>query len=253
MGGDRSTSPNQKALDRSAKSSLFTRSGGSPPSSNTSAGGSRSRDSAPRLPSFIGGRRPIFSPERVRRGLKLVWNLSLKERYQPGKLESALSQGRASPETAKMLRLLYDRRFRVAILDDVRHLARSLSTEHPGTGLAAMGFSMGGKLALELAAAFPETRACAAFSAAPVRGAALRKIRCPILLLYGSKDTFMTGDLPDFLRDAMDSGKDLTLKILPSAGHEFFDNTAKSGYNAPASSAAWSACLNLLQAAFSNR
>jgi len=189
----------------------------------------------------------LFSPEIVREGTKAVWNLSLEERYQPERLEAAIRKGRVSRETESMLRTLYDRRFRDALLSDLLSLAKRLKRGSPDSRTGAMGFSMGGKLAMQLAAGFRELAACVAYSPEPARGTTLRRILVPMLLLYGGEDRFMMRDVPAFVKDAIDGRKEIELKIYRSAGHEFFDNTNVRDYNKAAAEDAWESSVDFLR------
>ena len=99
---------------------------------------------------------------------------------------------------------------------------------------------------MELAGSHPELAACVAYSAKTVDRPTVRKIRSPLLLLYGSEDKFMTRDLPDFVKETIDQGKDLTLRVYPSAGHEFFDHTNKAGFQPSAAHDAWEASVDFL-------
>ncbi len=188
----------------------------------------------------------LFSPDTIREGMGMVWDLPLEERYRPAKLGAAIRKRRASRKAASMLRALYDRDFRRRILEDVTHLAMHLnkSTELK-TG--ALGFSMGGKLAMQLAASFRELKACVAYSAEPVDLATVGEIRSPIMLLYGRDDAFMTRKLPEFVRDSMKSDAELTLKVYPSAGHEFFDETDLAGYGVDAATDAWKMSMDFFR------
>lgn len=189
----------------------------------------------------------LFSPKRIRKGMEVVWNLSLEDRYRPERLEAALKNGRASSETGSMLRLLYDKGFRSKLQRGVRSLADRLRNEDPKLPMGAVGFSMGGKLAMQLAAGFPGVKACVAYSAEPVLGDAVGKIRSPILLLYGSEDRFMMRDLPAFVGDAIDSGTELALKTYSSAGHEFFDQSNRTAYRAASAEDAWATTVDFLR------
>ena len=188
----------------------------------------------------------LFSSERIREGMKLVWDLTIEERYRPRVLAAALRKGHASEETGSMLRTFYDNGFRRQLLQDLNSLASHLQKENPDLRTGAMGFSMGGRLALQLASSFPGMAACVAYSADPVRGAALAKLRSPLLLLYGSRDTFMTRNLGAFVQEAVAKGRELELKIYPSAGHEFFDPGNKKEYRAGAAEDAWGISADFL-------
>jgi carboxymethylenebutenolidase len=180
----------------------------------------------------------LFSLRTIREGLKLVWDLPLEDRYRAARLTAAIRERRPSREAASMLQVLYDRGFRKNVLQDLDSLSRSLKKESSRSRIAALGFSMGGKMAMQLAAGFPELRACAAYSAQPADRSTLERIRCPVMSFYGNKDTFMTGGLPKFVKDSMSSKTELTLKLYPGAGHEFFDDTSQE-YREVAAKDAW--------------
>jgi len=191
--------------------------------------------------------RELFSPDKIREGMRLVWGLTLEERYRPRLLAAALEKGRASKETTSMLRTFYDKGFRRLLLQDLRSLTGHVRKESPDVGTGTMGFSMGGKLAMQLAGSSPGLDACVAYSAEPVRGAVLANIRCPMLLLYGSEDKFMTRDIGAFVQEAVAKGTELELKIYRSAGHEFFDRGNKKEYQAVAAERAWAASSDFLK------
>ncbi|HUI01332.1 MAG TPA: dienelactone hydrolase family protein [Nitrososphaerales archaeon] len=185
--------------------------------------------------------RDVFSEKNIREGLKTVWGLSLEERRQRAKLEAAIEKGGASPAAASMLRKLYDPGFRARILEDLVSLARHSRRERPDLALGALGFSMGGKMAMQTAAAFGGMAACVAVSSEPLVGPSLGKVRAPLLLLYGSDDAFMLRSLPAFVEEAVSRGKAVALKLYPSAGHEFFDPAHKDYLPAAAKDARESA------------
>jgi len=188
----------------------------------------------------------LFTPERIREGMRLVWDLTLEERYQPRLLAAALTKGLASRETGSMLRTFYDKGFRRLLVQDLVSLAGHLRKESPNLRIGAMGFSMGGKLSMQLAGSFPELAACVAYAAEPPRGQALAKIRSPLLLVYGSEDRFMTRNLGAFVQEAVSKGRELELKVYPSAGHEFFDPGNKKEYRKGAAEDAWASSNDFL-------
>ncbi len=189
----------------------------------------------------------LFTPDRLRHGLKALWGLSLEERHKIAKLDAAIKKGGVSRETEAMLRILYDKHFRTRLLGDLASLARHLQRESPGLRVAAMGYSMGGKLALQLAAAFPRLAASVSYSGEPIPGATLERVRSPLLMLYGCEDAFMTRDVPTFVKETIDRGKQLELKIYRSAGHEFFDDTSEGDYRPAAAEDAWGSTIDFLR------
>src|SRR2546430_9192462 len=65
----------------------------------------------------------MFSSERIREGMRLVWDLTLEERYRPRLLAAALRREHASKEATSLLRAFYDKGFRRLLLQDLRSLA----------------------------------------------------------------------------------------------------------------------------------
>ena len=180
--------------------------------------------------------RDLFTPERIREAMKVVWDLEIQQRFDKRILARKLATKGASKEVASLLRILYDRAFRVTILRDLTALAETLDRDTGAVG--AIGFSMGGKLAIQLGTRFNRLRASVAYSAEPPARATVSKVRSPILMFYGGRDDFMTSGVPAFVGDALRAGVDLTLKSYPSAGHEFFD-PMKRDYDQIASGDAW--------------
>ncbi|MDA4117567.1 MAG: dienelactone hydrolase family protein [Thaumarchaeota archaeon] len=194
----------------------------------------------------------LFSPTTLREGLDAVWDLSLEERYRPAKLAAAMREKRPSKEAESMLKVLYDMGFRKRILQDVTSLADSLKTQSAHPRIGVLGFSMGGKLAIQLAAGFPGLLACVAYSAKPADSATVKRIQCPVQLFYGKDDLFMTRDLPEFVKDSMRNAAELALKIYPQAGHEFFDETNR-GYQAAAAMDAWGETVDFFRRKLSGK
>ena len=177
----------------------------------------------------------LFESNKIRSAMKAVWDLSLPERYDRPKLELTMREKHVPEESGRLLRTLYDGAFRERMLNDVLSLATSVA----GDGkVGAVGFSMGGGLVFRLAARSRQLRACVAFSSEPPDDKTIRRIRSPILMFYGSEDSFMTRGLPVFVENALKHGRDFTIKSYASAGHEFFD-PMDGGYNEDAASDSW--------------
>jgi carboxymethylenebutenolidase len=192
----------------------------------------------------------LFEPETIQQAMRVVWDLSLPERYDRSKLLAAIKEGSASEETARLLNTLYDRDFRAKMLHDMESITESATSE--GLPAGAIGFSMGGGLALWLAARSKRLRACIVFSAEPPETETIAIISSPILAFYGSDDSFMTRDVPRFVRDVLETRKELTLKTYPSAGHEFFDST-NSGHEPNAASDSWEISARFLKSKLEER
>jgi len=186
----------------------------------------------------------LFTAGRIRRAMAVVWDLDLEERYDKAKLGGIMRKKAASSETASLLRTLYDRTFRSQILFDLTRLAEALEVETDAVG--AIGYSMGGKLAVQLGTEFRGLRACVTFSAEPPPREVIEKVEFPVLALYGVKDEFMGKGVPAFVGDALKAGMALTLKTYPRARHEFFDPAKKRSYNQSASDDAWKATTGFI-------
>jgi carboxymethylenebutenolidase len=194
----------------------------------------------------------LFSPTTIREGMKVVWGLSLEERFRPAKLAAAMKEKHPSKEAESMLSILYERGFRRRLLQDVTSLANDLKRQSGHTRTGALGFSLGGGLAMQLAASFPELLACVAYSAKPADSGTVKRIQCPVKLFYGKDDAFMIGGLPELVKNFMRHGPELSLNIYPQAGHEFFDETNK-GYRAAAAVDAWKDMIDLFQRKLSGK
>ena len=145
-----------------------------------------------------------------------------------------------------MLRVLYDQAFRRSLLRDLLILARRLRDDDPELAIGALGFSVGGKLAMQLAEE-ADAAACVAYSAEPAVGTTRENARARILMIYGSEDHFMIRGLQRFVKELAKRGGELDLKIYPSSGHEFFDPSDKRAYRAGPAEDAWAATVEFLK------
>jgi carboxymethylenebutenolidase len=114
--------------------------------------------------------------------------------------------------------------------------------------IGSIGWSMGGKWSLVLAAHEPRLAACVLnYGSLPTDPAEIQKIHAPVLGIFGADDhTIQTGDLDAFVA-AMDSAhKPFDLKVYPSAGRGFENSENKLGYREGAAEDAWSRTLAFL-------
>ena len=185
----------------------------------------------------------LFDPETIRSAMDVVWELSLEERYDRSALLSATRRKGASEKVTRLLDKLYDEEFRASMVRSIRWLAESVASE--GRSLGAIGFSMGGGLALRLAAQSRLLQACVVFSAEPPGLDAIRMISSPVLAFYGTDDAFMTSAVPRFVRESIECRTELDLKTYQSAGHEFFD-PGNAGYDPRAASDSWDLTIRFL-------
>jgi carboxymethylenebutenolidase len=108
--------------------------------------------------------------------------------------------------------------------------------------IGSIGWCMGGRYSLALATEEPSLAAVVAYyGAPPTDGAAIARIKAPVLGNYGAEDK---GPSPDQVRAFEDSmkkaGKSIDVKFYPGAGHAFANvNNPWGGYRKEAAEDAW--------------
>ncbi len=117
-----------------------------------------------------------------------------------------------------------------------------------GRGIGAIGFCMGGGLALELACASPHIKAVAPFYGVnPQPIEKVQNIQGPVLAIYAEHDPWV--DPPrrsQELREALERyGKRCEIHLYPGTQHAFFNDTRPEVYNAEAARDAWQRVLRL--------
>ena len=115
--------------------------------------------------------------------------------------------------------------------------------------IGVIGWCMGGRYAIRLAAADPGIRACVAYYGAPITDpAAIQGIQAAMLGNYGGDDQ---GPSPDQVRAfeaaLRKAGKKVDFKIYPGAPHAFANvNNPWGGYRAAAAKDAWRRTVTFL-------
>jgi carboxymethylenebutenolidase len=112
--------------------------------------------------------------------------------------------------------------------------------------IAAIGWCMGGRYALELATLEPGLKAVVAYyGAPPTDPAALARIKAPILGNYGGDDKGPAPDQVKAFEEALKkAGKSADVKIYPGAPHAFANpNNPWKGYREEAARDAWARTL----------
>lgn len=199
---------------------------------------------SPFAPKLYLGHEELFTPARIRGAMKVVWNLPLEDRHVPEVLGRLLDLKDPPEKTRLLLETLYDPSFRDRIHADVLSLTRRVARNHRRIGV--VGFSLGGGFAYRLASDFMGLSACVAYSTEVPPENVFRKIRSPVLALYGCEDDFTTRRLGDMVEWSIKYRKGLTLRSYPQAGHEFFDWTNREGFSKEAATDAWAASLEFL-------
>lgn len=127
------------------------------------------------------------------------------------------------------------------------------------TRLAAVGFCLGGVVALELARAGAPILCAAGFHPGFVRplGSADGPVTARVLLMAGADDPYATDDLrADITSDLTSKGADWQLHLFSGVGHSFTDPAIDAlsrpgfAYNASADRRSWTMALGLLAECF---
>ena len=115
--------------------------------------------------------------------------------------------------------------------------------------IGAVGFCMGGALALYTATKNPKVGACVVFYGGhPKVKPDLPNLNAPVLGLYAEKDGFVTPELArDLERQLKDLGKQIEVNIYKDTDHAFFNDTRPEVYNAEAAADAWQRTVGFLR------
>jgi carboxymethylenebutenolidase len=132
---------------------------------------------------------------------------------------------------------------------DLRGAASALAPHSSTAKLGAVGFCMGGQLALFAATLNPSVGACVNFYGIhPNVKPDYAKLSGPVLGLYAEKDGFVT---PQVARDVdaaiKKAGKSSEIQIYPNVDHGFFNDDRPDVYNKAAADDAWRRTLALFR------
>ena len=128
---------------------------------------------------------------------------------------------------------------------DLRGAARYLLDHSSTRKLGAVGFCMGGQLALFAATLNPSVGACVNFYGIhPSVKPDYAKLSGPVLGLFAETDAFVT---PQVARDTdaaiRKAGKQSAIHIYPGVGHAFFNDERPDAYDRAAAADAWKRTL----------
>ena len=114
--------------------------------------------------------------------------------------------------------------------------------------IGAMGFCMGGGVALDYGIHDPSVAAVVMFYGSPnTDPAQLAKLKGPVLAHFGLKDDGIPQSRIDQFSTAMEkAGRDLKVYTYPAAGHAFMNDTRPS-YQPESARQAWARTLDFLQ------
>jgi carboxymethylenebutenolidase len=124
---------------------------------------------------------------------------------------------------------------------DLRGAAAYLASRSSTTRIGAVGFCMGGQLALFAATLNPAVGACVNFYGIhPHVKPDYGKLSGPVLGLYAEKDGFVT---PQVARDVdaaiKKAGRQSEIHIYPNVDHAFFNDERPDAYDKTAAADAW--------------
>jgi carboxymethylenebutenolidase len=114
--------------------------------------------------------------------------------------------------------------------------------------IGSVGWSVGGKWSLLLAANDPFLAACVSnYGSVLTNPADIQKIHAPILGIYGADDQYVSKDDVEAFDDAMTAAhKSFDMKIYRGAGHDFEDSENKLGFQEGTAEDAWRLTLAFL-------
>lgn len=132
---------------------------------------------------------------------------------------------------------------------DLRGAAKFLAAHSSTAKIGAVGFCMGGQLALFATTLNPTVGACVNFYGIhPNVKPDYRKLSGPVLGLFAEKDTFVT---PQVARDTdaaiKKAGKQSEIHIYPNVDHAFFNDERPDIYNKAAADDAWRRTLGFFR------
>jgi carboxymethylenebutenolidase len=111
-----------------------------------------------------------------------------------------------------------------------------------GHAIGVIGWCMGGRYAIRLAAADPGIRACVMYYGAPITDPkSIKGIQAAVLGNFGAEDKGPSPDqVQEFEKALRAAGKTVDFKSYPGAGHAFANiNNPWGGYRAEAAQDAW--------------
>ena len=132
---------------------------------------------------------------------------------------------------------------------DLRGATTYLKAYSSTTKVGAVGFCMGGQLALFAATLDASIGACVNFYGIhPNVKPDYRKLAGPVLGLYAEKDGFVTPDVAKGVDKAIkEAGKSSEIHIYPGVNHAFFNDERPDAYDKGAAADAWQRTLTFFR------
>ena len=133
---------------------------------------------------------------------------------------------------------------------DLRGATAVLKSKASPAKLGAVGFCLGGSLALFASTLNPDFGACVTFYGANQSiKPDFTKLNCPVLGLFGETDGYIDGKVVDTLAaDIKAAGGKSAFHTYPGVGHAFFNDSRPEAYDKSAAQDAWTRTLAFLRA-----
>jgi carboxymethylenebutenolidase len=138
---------------------------------------------------------------------------------------------------------------REGLLATLQAAARYLRESRPetrGARIGSVGFCLGGGLSALLACRDAELGAAVVFYGVPPAAEEIAKIRCPVMMLFGTADPRIAGTVPAFAEAMSAAGRRLDRVAYDGAGHAFF-NDGRPTYDVTAARDAFPRVLAFLR------
>ena len=119
----------------------------------------------------------------------------------------------------------------------------SVLKDHVGT----IGFCWGGGQSFRYATNNPNLRAAVVCYGPAPDSAAIRRIKAPVLGIYGENDARINEALPDVVARMQSAGKTITQEVYPGTGHGFL-KPGREGSDGPQPAKAWTRIFEFFRA-----
>jgi carboxymethylenebutenolidase len=164
----------------------------------------------------------------------------------PDLLSSKHGQSPKNPDEGRKLVGELDPDSITADLDAVYAYVNSLPAvdrDHIGT----IGFCWGGGQSFRYATNNPNLKAAVVAYGPPPDSAAIKRIKAPVLGVYGENDERIDATLPDVAAKMEAAGKTFTYEVYPGTGHGFL-KPGRQGSDGPQVQKAWTRILEFYRA-----
>ncbi len=154
-----------------------------------------------------------------------------------------LFRGKTTKDQQEASRLMHE----LALEDGLETIASAISETKQAykvTKIGITGYCMGGTFALQAACDYDELGAAAPFYGDIPEESGLKKLKVPTLFIAGSRDSWITPEKVNALKEAARK-YELPIEIVSyDADHAFFNDTRPEVYNPEAAADAWERVLN---------